>query len=62
MVPLRRRHEEMGEPLVIGLLIAARERELLVMHDLAAMADTERAAFFAARSQGADMSAQRTGA
>ena len=52
----------MGEPLVIGLLIAARERELLVMHDLAAMADTERAAFFAARSQGADMSAQRTGA
>jgi hypothetical protein len=62
VVPLRRRHEEIGKPLVIGLLIAARGHELLVMHNVAAMADTERAAFFAARSQGANMSAQRIGA
>jgi hypothetical protein len=36
--------------------------ELLMMHHVVAMADTERAAFFAARSQGADVSAQRNGA
>ena len=36
--------------------------ELLVMHNVVAMADIERAAFFAARSQGADVSAQGTGA
>ena len=53
---------EIGEPSWSRLLIAARGRELLVMHNLAAMAYTERAAFFAARSQGADLSVQRTGA
>ena len=43
------------------LLAAAGGSELLVMHNLAAMADTERAAFFAARSQGADVSVQGLG-
>ena len=55
MVPLRRRHEEIDERSVIGLLIVARGRELLVMHNLAAMAETERAAFFAARCRCADV-------
>jgi hypothetical protein len=62
VVPLRRRHEEIGEPPVMGLLIAAHGRELLVMDNLAAMVYTERAALFAARSQAADLSAQTTGA
>jgi hypothetical protein len=47
---------------VIGLLIAARGRELLVMHNLAEIADTERAAFFAARCRRADLSANKAGA
>ena len=47
---------------MIALLAVAGASELLVMHNLAAIVETERAAFFAARSQGADMSAQRTGA
>lgn len=59
MVPLRRRHEEIGDPFVFALLIVARGRELLVMHNLAAVADTERAAFFAARCRCADVSVQR---
>ena len=44
------------QPSVIGLLIAARRRELLVMHNLAAMAATEQAAPFAARCPRADVS------
>jgi hypothetical protein len=62
VVPVRHLHEEIGEPHVIGLLIAARGRELAVMHNLAAMADTERAAFFAARCRCADVSVHGTGA
>jgi hypothetical protein len=62
VVPLRQQHDEIGEPSVIGLLIAARGRELLMMHNLAAMADTERAAFFAARCRCADVSVHDTGA
>jgi len=46
----------------LRLLLAASADELLVMHYVAAMADIERAAFFAARSQRADVSVQRTGA
>jgi hypothetical protein len=41
---------------------AAGLSELLVMHNVIAMADMERAAFCAARSQDADLSVQRTGA
>jgi len=33
-----------------------------MMHDVAAMVDIERAAFFATRSQRADVSVKRTGA
>jgi hypothetical protein len=33
-----------------------------MMHNVAAIADIDRAAFFAARSQGADVSVQGTGA
>jgi hypothetical protein len=33
-----------------------------MIHNVVAMADVERAAFFAARSQGADLSVQGTGA
>ena len=36
--------------------IQAGADELPVMHNVAAMVDIERAAFFAARSQGADLS------
>jgi hypothetical protein len=35
---------------------------LLVIHNVAAMADIDLAAFFAARNHGADVSMQRTGA
>jgi len=44
------------------LFSAAGLSELLLMHNVVAMADIERTAFFAARSQDADVSAQRTGA
>jgi hypothetical protein len=47
---------------VIGLLIADRGRELLVMQNLVAMADRERAASFAARCRCADVSVHDTGA
>jgi hypothetical protein len=47
---------------VVATLAAARVGELLVTHHLAAMADTERAAFFAALCRCADMSVHRTGA
>jgi hypothetical protein len=33
-----------------------------MIHNVVAMADVERAAFFAARSRGVDLSVQRTGA
>jgi hypothetical protein len=41
---------------VIAILAAAGVRELLVMHNVAAMVETERAAFFAARCRCADVS------
>jgi hypothetical protein len=41
---------------MIGLLVAARGNELLAMHNLATMADRERAAFFAARCRCTDVS------
>jgi hypothetical protein len=46
----------------LRFLLAASADELLVMHCVAALADIERAAFFAARSQHADVSVQTTGA
>jgi hypothetical protein len=49
-------------PTLVAIVATAGTSELLVMHNVVAMADLERAAFFAARSQGADLSAQRTGA
>ena len=62
MVPLRRQHEEIGESSSAAIVAAAGVSELLVMHSLAVMVDTERAAFFAARCQCADVSVQGTGA
>jgi hypothetical protein len=62
VVPLRQRHEEISKPSVVAILAAAGVSELLVMHNLAVMVDTERAAFFAARCQSADVSEQATGA
>jgi hypothetical protein len=62
VVPLRRRREETSEASVVAILAAADVRELLVMRDVAAMVDVERAAFFDARSQRADVSMQTTGA
>jgi hypothetical protein len=47
---------------MVGDLAAACASELRVIHNVAATMDTERAAFFAARSQRADVSVQRTGA
>jgi hypothetical protein len=47
---------------MVAIFAAAGVSELLMMHNIAALADIERAAFFAARSQGADVSVQRTGA
>lgn len=47
---------------MVAILAAAGGRELLVMHNLAAMADTKRAAFFAARCRCADVSVHDTGA
>ena len=44
------------------LATTEREAKLLMMHNVAAMVDIERAAFFAARCQRADVSVQRTGA
>jgi hypothetical protein len=46
---------------VIAILAAVGLGKLLVTHCLAAMADTERAAFFATRSQRADVSVQDWG-
>jgi hypothetical protein len=43
-------------------LAAAGVSELLVMQNVAAMADVMRAAFFAARSEAADVSLKRAGA
>ena len=60
--PLCRRREQIGEPSAVAILAAAGVSELLVMHNVAAMVDIERAAFFAARSPGADVSVQTTGA
>jgi len=48
--PLCRRREQIGEPSAVAILAAAGVSELLVMHNVAAMVDIERAAFFAARS------------
>jgi hypothetical protein len=62
VVPLRRRREKNGEPSLAAILAAAAVGELLVMHDVAAMADTERAAFFAARCRCAEVSVHDTGA
>jgi hypothetical protein len=46
---------------VVPILAAADVRELLI-NDVAAMVDVERAAFFAARGQRADVTIQTTGA
>jgi len=62
VVPLHRRHDESGETSTVAVVAAVGLGELLMMQNVAAMVDIERAAFFAARSQGADVSAQRTGA
>ena len=61
-VPLRRRYKHTGERSLVAILAAADVSELLVMHNVAAMGDTERAAFFAARCGCADVSVQDTGA
>jgi hypothetical protein len=47
---------------LVANVAAARAGELLVMHNLVAIADIERTAFFAARGQGADASVRQTGA
>jgi hypothetical protein len=47
---------------LVAIVAAASIIELLVMHNVVAIADIERAAFFAARSQRADLSVERTGA
>ena len=44
------------------MLATLSANEALMMHNLAAMADAERAAFFAARCQRTDVSVQGTGA
>ena len=62
MVPLHRRHDEIGNTSTVAVVAALGLSELLMMQNVAALVDIERAAFFAARSQGADMSVQRTGA
>jgi len=62
VVPLRRGHERIGEASVVAILAATGGGELLVTYHVAAMADTERAPFFAARSQRADASVRQTGA
>jgi len=49
-------------PSLGAILAASGANELLVMHNVAAMVDIERAAFFAARSCCAEMSQRRTGA
>ena len=61
-VPLRRWCEQIGGPSLVAVLAVAGIGELLVMHNVAAMADIGRAAFFAARGQGADASVQKPGA
>jgi hypothetical protein len=61
-VPLRRRCEQISGPSLVAVLAATGIGELLVTHDVAAMADIGRAAFFAARAQSADVSVPRTGA
>jgi hypothetical protein len=62
VVPLRRRDEETGEPSVVTILAVVAVSELLLVQSLATMVDRERAAFYAARSQRADVSVQQTGA
>ena len=49
-------------PSLAAILAASGANELLVMQNVAVMVDIERAAFFAARSPGADVSVQTTGA
>jgi hypothetical protein len=44
---------------LVAIVATARISELQMIHNVVAIADVERAAFFAARSQGADLSAQR---
>src|SRR5262245_28459187 len=60
--PLPRRTERLRAPTLVAIVATAASSELLMIQNVVAMVDIERAAFFAARSQGADLSAQRTGA
>ena len=53
---------ESASPSLVAILAVAGRNEVLVMHNVVAMVDIERAAFFAARSPGADVSVQTTGA
>jgi hypothetical protein len=62
VVPRRRRHQKTSEPSAVAILAAADVRELLVTQNVAAKVDVERAAFFAARIQSADVLVQKTGA
>ena len=62
VVPLRQRGKRHARPPLVAILAAAGASELPVMHDVAAMVDIERAAFFAARSLRADVSVQTIGA
>ena len=61
-VPLRHRRERPGEPSMVRCSLSLSANEALMMHNLAAMVDIERAAFFAARHYSADVSVKWTGA
>lgn len=61
-VPLRQPRERLRRPSVLVILATARVSELSMTHKVGALVVVERAAFFAARSQRADVSMQGTGA
>ena len=53
---------ESANPSLVAILAVAGRNEVLVMHNVVAMVDIERAAFFGARRCRAEVSQPRTGA
>jgi hypothetical protein len=53
---------DFAKPTLVAIVATAAISEMLTIHNVVAMAEIERAAFFAARRQSADLSVQRTGA
>ena len=61
-VPLLRQAERLRASTLVAIVGTAGVSERQMIHNVVAMADVDRAAFYAASSLGADLSVQRSGA